>query len=154
MNPDEIMFMVNPLIKGEIEPFSGNFLFGRMWEKRDLEYVQNEFKKSGVRYIWNLQDTSHGPIGDAEEIWTPIPDQSIPANLAAFNKDVDKVASLLIDKQKVFVHCFSGKGRTSLAVAVVLTRFNIPTLEALRYVKKVIRGPETLEQVYFIIENY
>lgn len=154
--PVDILLQVNPLIKGQIElPFEkveklGKLFFGRMWTSWELSSIEDEIRDRNITVVLNLLEESHGEIAGANEIWAPIDDFSIPSDIQEFMSRVDETVDELKRGKNILVHCYGGKGRTSLAIAMILIKLGLPNDEALNRVFGVIRGPETEEQKDFV----
>ncbi len=128
----------------------GTLLFGRMWSSWELSAMESEIQTRKVDVIFNLLEDSHGDIGAAKEIWSPINDYSIPSDTEVFMSKVESVIKELSLGKTVLVHCYGGKGRTSLALAAILVKLGVPSTEALEKVHATARGPETEEQKDFV----
>ena len=145
-----ILLNLNPLVKGQIDVPFGTLLFGRMWSSFELDIIEKEIQDRNIDIILNLLEDSHGDICGAEEIWAPIDDFSIPSDTEAFMSKIDSVINELNLGKTVLVHCYGGKGRTSLALAAILVKLGVPSEEALEKVHTAARGPETEEQKNFV----
>lgn len=149
MDSETILLSVNPFIKGHISTEYGYVLFGRMWNKSETELVTKQLSDRQVDFIWNLFDSSHGDVGTSKEIFTPIEDFSTPEK-ESFEKDLDFIITAIKNGKRVFVHCFAGKGRTSLGLASILVRMGVDKEEALMTVYEAAHGPETEAQKNFV----
>jgi protein-tyrosine phosphatase len=153
---DTILAMVSPLVKGEVPtPFGGRLFFGRMWFDYENSLMEKELAERKVELIFNLRE-NHGDFAGAQELCHKIEDHGIPEDKEKFVEDVEDVIESLKHGKNVFVHCFAGKGRTSLALAAILVRLGIPSEEALQQVQELARGPETEDQKKFVmtLENH
>lgn len=150
LSPEQIIQLVTPFFKGELETKYGNVFFGRMWSAWELSDFTFACDSRHIDIIWNLLEKSHGNIGQAKEIWSPIEDFSIPTDFDNFYKRLDIIVNSLKSGKRIFVHCFSGCGRTSLGLATILVRLGSTTHEALRIVQETAHGPETEDQITFV----
>lgn len=150
MSPDELIMAAYPIFKGELQTQYGAIRFGRLWHQWELNFFTKEC--NNIDIIWNLLEESHGNIGQAKEIHSPINDFGIPADTESFLQDVNTIISLLKDGKRIFVHCHSGTGRTAIALALVLIHLGNEGNDTLYLVKKLTLGPETNEQCKFILD--
>lgn len=154
MTPEEIIFSINPLIKGKINVLStGSLFFGRMWLDYEKDFIRSEINSKKIDFIWNLLEKSHGNIDNSIEIHSPIEDFGVPLNKVEFIKDTEFILNQIKNGKNVLVHCFGGKGRTSLALAILLTKSGMNVKDSLSLVMKIVKGPETNEQKEFVIKN-
>lgn len=151
MTPEEIILTANPIFKGELETPYGNILFGRMWQYHEADLFAKECETKGIDIIWNLLEKSHGDIGNAKEIWSPIDDFGAPSNTEDFINTVNLIVAALLAGNKIFVHCHGGKGRTSLALASLLVSLGLRATAALLRVHESAHGPETQAQKDFVL---
>lgn len=153
MSPEEQTIMTAyPIFKGEIKTQYGAILFGRLWHPWESSFFANECERKRIDIIWNLLEDSHGDIGPAKELHSPINDFGTPNDAEAFCRDADTIITALKAGQKVFVHCHTGKGRTALALASVLVRLGITGEDALIIVREPTLGPETDIQCKFVVD--
>jgi protein-tyrosine phosphatase len=145
-----LLLKINPLVKGQMEVPMGTLLFGRMWSSWESSAIEDEIRTRKIDVIFNLLEESHGDINGAKEIWSPIDDYDIPSDIESFMSKVSSVIEELCLGKTVFVHCFGGVGRTSLALASILVKLGTPAAEALDRVHELARGPETEEQKIFV----
>jgi protein-tyrosine phosphatase len=131
-------------IKGFFDtPLSGKIFFGSL-------------KENSVCVIWNLLETDCTAKLEEEHfsvIHSPIDDFSIPKDPESFHKDVRSIVLLLARGKNIYVHCFSGHGRTGLAVLSLLLYLGIDKDKARQDVREHIGGPETQEQLEFATKN-
>jgi hypothetical protein len=156
-NPDmsheeQLIMTAYPIFKGKIQTKYGAMLFGRLWHKWELGFFTSECERQGIDIIWNLLEDSHGDIGPAKELHSPIDDFGTPNDAEAFCRDADTIIAALKAGKKVFVHCHTGKGRTALALASVLVRLGAAGEEALSIVREPTLGPETDVQCQFVVD--
>jgi protein-tyrosine phosphatase len=126
-----------------------NIYYGRVWySNHEKINLFNKLLYFNVKYIINLLPNDPS-IEEEKEYFNviniPISDLSIPedANLA-------EIANI---KENIFVHCLAGIGRTSLVVAELLKLKGYSEREALIYVQNNIGGPETQEQINYILRK-
>jgi Polymorphic toxin system, DSP-PTPase phosphatase len=148
---DQVIMTAYPIFKGEIEGEYGSLLFGRLWHQWELPFFTGECESQGIDIIWNLLETSHGNIGPATELHSPIEDFGAPANADEFYRDADVILAALKAGKKIFVHCHSGKGRTALALATLLIKLGWENQTALSFVHEKTLGPETDIQREFVL---
>lgn len=85
----------------------------------------------------------------------PIPDRSIPKNLAAFRQLVDKLDLELKRGQHVAIHCYAGIGRTGILAGSLLMRDGMQAHAAIELMSET-RGrnmPQTQIQYEFLVED-
>jgi protein tyrosine phosphatase len=154
---DDPLVFVNDLfyiVKGEVPGTNtpGKLFTSRMWwgdsEKLKIEQF---LAKNNITAILNLLEDSHGNLGPAEEVWSPINDFSIPSNQSAFLKAIDNIVERLKSGSHVLAHCYAGHGRTGIAVATILWRLGHSKKEALVLAKQATSGPERQIQVDFVL---
>ena len=109
----------------------------------------DEIKEKSPGYLQWLNSRPQSPT----VLQLPIPDYGIPKNLAAFDRMISKVASLLTAHQSVLVHCAAGVGRTGTTAVCLLGRLGFTMGDALQRVDDANSGPEGVEQLEFI-EQY
>jgi rhodanese-related sulfurtransferase len=150
ISPEDLIMAAYPIFKGEMETEYGSIRFGRMWDKWELDFFTKEC--NNIDIIWNLLEDPHGNIGPAKELHSPIDDFGTPADSKAFCSDVNTIITALKAGKKIFVHCHSGKGRTAIALALVLIHLGKEGNDTLSLVKKLTLGPETNEQCKFVLD--
>ncbi|MFZ1389535.1 MAG: protein-tyrosine phosphatase family protein [Thiolinea sp.] len=85
----------------------------------------------------------------------PIPDRSIPSNVAAFRQLVDRLEAELKQGRQVAIHCYAGIGRTGVLAGSLLIRDGM-TPQAAIELMSVTRGhnmPQTQVQYEFLVDN-
>lgn len=121
---------------------------------------EEDLKKHGnFDIIWNLaKELEH--IATYEMYYTNnlllgnIADFNVPIDIKLFNYQLNLVIDNLQNNKKVLIHCLGGKGRTGLALSLVLMKLTkLSAQEALSKTKQICGGPETLEQISFV-NNY
>ncbi|GHF31671.1 protein-tyrosine phosphatase [Deinococcus metalli] len=82
----------------------------------------------------------------------PIPDGSVPRDVAAFTGYLDDLMTVLLDGHSVVVHCRGGLGRAGLTAACLLVQAGLTPEDAIALVRQT-RSPnaiETREQERFV----
>lgn len=150
MTPEEIILTVNPIFKGSIETEYGNILFGRMWHSWESKIIEKLCINKNIDIIFNVLENSHGNINNSIEIHSPIEDFSVPSNIESFKVLLKQVIDQLKNNKIIFIHCYGGIGRTSIAIACILIGIGYSNQDALKIVQDKISGPETQKQIEFI----
>lgn len=129
----------------------GKIFFGPVPFKDDMYRL----KKNGVDAVWNLL-AEFPDVETEQEIFctvyhSPIEDYSVPDQNSNFLENLEQVCNMLKSDKNILVHCFGGKGRTGMALAVILMKLNnISAEEALELTYRCCRGPETEEQKEYV----
>ncbi|HIE84417.1 MAG TPA: hypothetical protein EYQ00_11490 [Dehalococcoidia bacterium] len=108
--------LVNWLADAEATQIS---LIVNLAQEEELASISPEY----LRYIQNNEGI--------EILRFPIPDFSVPADMAAFHIFVGKVVERLHLGQRVVVHCRAGIGRSGLFAASLLTNLEMPSDDVL-----------------------
>lgn len=133
----------------------GTLYFGRLPDDDMLNFL----KSSEVTVIWNL---AYELFDLAEKetqlfdnvVFSGIADYNTPINKEKFNEEVLAICEHLKNNRKVFVHCFGGRGRTGMALAIIAKILNnMNSVEALGLAKIYCDGPETGRQKEYVT-NY
>lgn len=132
----------------------GELYYGGVPFQEDLESMRD----NGVAVIWNLA-AEYEPLLATESLYVPnvmfgnITDYDVPKDIGVFVEQLNTIVAMLKDEKKVFLHCASGRGRSSIALACIGVALDGKNAEAaLRTTKKVVGGPETNEQCQFVRE--
>jgi hypothetical protein len=151
---------MDQIIRGklELENIPGQLFFGRAWESSEEEEFTKQIQDNAIPIIWNLTTQEDKSVRycfnlACAKIWSPIEDFSVPENKDAFLEKVDQVLTALKLGTNIYVHCLGGHGRTSIALCLVLIRLGIDNKKALEMVEKLTGGPETDEQIEYVL-NY
>jgi protein-tyrosine phosphatase len=134
---------------------SGVLYFGRLPDDDMLNFL----KSSGVTVVWNLAyelfDLAEKETQLFENVvFSGIADYNTPVNKEKFNEEVSTICEHLENNRKVFVHCFGGRGRTGMALAIIAKVLNnMNSVEALQLAKIYCDGPETGRQKEYVT-NY
>lgn len=144
-------FSILPIVKGEVPTdLPGTLIFGRQWFPWETSEIEQELTSRKIDVILNLLERKHGDVAGAQEIWSPINDYDIPEDELSFINKIDQTIEHLRSGKNVYVHCFAGRGRTSIALAAILVRLGVQPEEALEKVHSLARGPETDKQKDFV----
>ena len=82
----------------------------------------------------------------------PIRDRSIPQDLPAFIRLLDRLAEILVQPDHLLViHCAAGVGRTGTVATALLVRLGLPPENALAAVEEARSEPETPRQLRFAL---
>ena len=107
------------------------------------EIAVKELEDNGVRYFVNLTHDDEDKIKqyqtNYQTITYTIKDRSIPTNLESFTQFIIHIGSIIrnLDKEKVYIHCKGGHGRSGLVVACLICYiFKLSAYEALNYTSK------------------
>lgn len=84
-------------------------------------------------------------------LFANIKDRDIPKDIILFQSQLNEVISNLQDNRTVLVHCMGGIGRTGLALGCILKGLGLNVNRAVGLVKNACGGPETKEQINFIL---
>ena len=113
-------------------------------------------KRINPDLIWNLA-RELAPLAKHQERFAKqvlvgnIEDFKTPSDVPIFMDQLEHVLARLRQNEKVIVHCYGGHGRTGMALAFILMKLNnIPAEQALELTKKLVFGPETIEQIEFV----
>ena len=111
--------------------------------------------ENDVQVIWNLlEDNLYSRVEKRDGfhvVHTPIPDYSVPKNMEQFMRAATDIGYILMNNKRVFVHCFSGHGRTGIALATIaMLLCGADADNALQLSRIYCKGPETLEQEGFV----
>lgn len=132
--------------------YPGELYYGSYPSTKDLY----EVKEYGVTVIWNL---AYELFDLAEEesklfdnvVFSAISDFNVPTNYDKFSKEVDIICEHIKNDRKVFVHCYGGRGRTGMALAIIAkVLYKANSDQALNLAKKYCDGPEVDKQVEFV----
>lgn len=119
-------------------------------------------EKLGIYAIWNLA-AELKYFSMIEEHYVDvvingdIADFSIPKDVEAFLNQLNEIAILLKSGKKVFVHCFSGIGRSGMILAALKMFIDkASAIQALQLAELHTGGPETEIQKEFVmlLERY
>lgn len=86
----------------------------------------------------------------------PITDRSVPkrGSMEHLSTLLSEISYRLVQKEKIFIHCHAGLGRTGLLSALILIKFGLNSKTAIEVVRNLRKGSiETTEQENFIL-NY
>lgn len=149
---------MDQIIRGKLnlDNIPGKLFFGRIWDRSETKEFTNQIQDNAIPIIWNLTTQEDQSIRycfniACAKIWSPIEDFSVPENKDAFLEKVDQVLTELKLGTNIYVHCLGGHGRTSIALCLVLIRLGIDNQEALRIVEGLTGGPETNEQIEYVL---
>jgi len=137
-----------------VETTRGTLFIG---DKDDALALSEQLPKIIYDIIWNLAEELDFLVEDEKTfakkvLCANIVDYSIPDNKLTFLLQLMTVVDSLRKGGKVFIHCFGGHGRTSIALASVKILLDKLSLkEALIFTDTHCDGPETEQQKQFII---
>ena len=107
------------------------------------EIAVKELEDNGVRYFVNLTHEDEDKIKQYQTnyqiITYTIKDRSIPHDLESFTQFIIHIGSIIknLDREKVYIHCKGGHGRSGLVVACLICYlFKLSAYEALNYTSK------------------
>jgi protein-tyrosine phosphatase len=84
----------------------------------------------------------------------PIMDFDVPLDKAGLDKTLEEVITQVKDGKKVAVHCFAGRGRTGLFIALLARRvLGMGGEEAIAWLRLYFPAIETPEQAHVVIEG-
>jgi len=106
--------------------------------------------------IWNLASELEYLIPLEQKfcnnvLFANIKDRDIPRDIILFQSQLNQVISSLMNNETILVHCMGGIGRTGLALGCILKGFGLNANRAVGLVKNACGGPETKEQINFIL---
>ena len=82
----------------------------------------------------------------------PIRDRSIPKDLPAFIRLLDRLSEVLVQPNHLLaIHCAAGVGRTGTVATALLVRLGLPPEDALAAVEEAGSEPETPRQLRFAL---
>jgi protein-tyrosine phosphatase len=157
--------------------------------ERSSEFIENKalfgsyplqeqvylFESIGVRYFVDLTCEGEKKITQYKTNYTyirySIPDRRVPTNWISFSKFIIKIGSIIKSlgvKEKIYIHCKGGHGRSGVVVASLLCYlYNMEPPEALRETKKYhslreemrlkwrkLGSPQTRSQKHFVTKFF
>lgn len=151
MTVEETILLVNPLIKGSIKINNGILFFGRMYQSWERKIFEKEMNDKCVNCIFNVTEKKHN-IDLFDEVWFPINDFKVPKDKNEFIKTINLILLKLKNNENIFLHCYGGKGRTSVVLSCLLIMYGFSNKKALNKVEELLGGPENNEQINFILD--
>ncbi|MBG9387805.1 protein-tyrosine phosphatase family protein [Caenimonas aquaedulcis] len=79
-----------------------------------------------------------------------MPNYGVPADQAAFRRDVGRIVASLKQGDAVMLHCAAGIGRTGSTAACVLKALGLDTAQAIERVREAGSNPENAAQAGFV----
>ena len=146
------MFILNPIRKAET--ICGGLYFSPLPSEQDLYDCGVDFE-----VIWNLT-AEFKDIAEIEKkycqkvLLANIDDYSIPDNTDLFFEQLNVVVGALRKGKNVLVHCYGGRGRTGMALALIKNRIEKTNgFESLWFAQENCGGPELKCQDEFVNNN-
>ena len=166
---EELVFPVKP-IRNSYKVMEGIYAgeYPREYDdKKSIDKIK-QFKRFGITHFIDL--TEEGELrpydqmlaSPMQHIWFPIQDVSVPANIESVKDLIGQIHGILneSDRNKVYIHCLGGVGRTGTIVGCLLShQHNYDYNETMGALKKAFSDcpksayretPETKEQRDFI----
>lgn len=131
----------------------GRLVFGGMPSTQEMHLLKS---KHEVNTVWNLMSEFSFLLEEERSIFgevlhSPIDDYCVPQKESNFCAKLQEVCFKLEAGHNVFIHCFSGHGRTGMALAAILVKINKLSVErALNTARIMCKGPELESQKDFV----
>ena len=115
-----------------------------------------DLRSRGIRCLVSLTDRAeslgpHCRAAGLKWVYYPIPDFSIPGDIASFDRLISDIIDSMRSDNPVCVHCFAGIGRTGLVLCCTVGRYlELPGDRAIAAVRKLRSALETREQERFV----
>lgn len=128
--------------------------FGKLYINHSPSNSDLQSKKFDL--IWNLASELEYLIPIEQKfcdnvLFANIKDRDIPRDIILFQSQLNEVISNLMNNKTVLIHCLGGIGRTGLALGCILKGLGLNVNRAVGLVKNACDGPETKEQISFIL---
>jgi protein-tyrosine phosphatase len=117
---------------------------------------ESDLQSKRFDLIWNLASELEYLVPKEQQycnnvLFANIKDRDIPKDVIMFQSQLNEVLKQLNDNNRVLIHCMGGIGRTGLALGCILKALGISSNRAISLVKNACGGPETKEQINFIL---
>lgn len=101
-----------------------------------IDHFKNELLNKGVTADISLQkEHLDAPYGVKTFLWLPTEDHTPPTQQQLFT-GVNTISALIVNKEKIYIHCLNGHGRAPTLTAAYLIYTGMTTEEAIAFIKE------------------